>query len=204
MWYCLGAVQGTRGRQPLQAPSNVLGVSAPLQLSWACAYVCAAACLCCCQVKLPHVDWGRVMEADLQHAPSFKLATGYERLQMPGGIQVSKAAAVAAAYCRHRSCACCVVLQSEVSRPLMCAAGLSSGAPAALLRTSPALVSAVCARLSVLLQVLIVEQAAHIPSALSQLRASMQDPVVAIDLEWRPEHGRGFTPVAMVQLSSSK
>jgi hypothetical protein len=56
----------------------------------------------------------------------------------------------------------------------------------------------------VLLQVLLVEQVAHIPAALAQLRSSMQDPVVAIDLEWRPEFGRGFTPVAMVQLSSSK
>jgi hypothetical protein len=44
--------------------------------------------LCGVQVKLPHVDWGRVLEVDLQHAPSFKMATGYERLHMPGGIQV--------------------------------------------------------------------------------------------------------------------
>jgi hypothetical protein len=49
-----------------------------------------------------------------------------------------------------------------------------------------------------------VEQAAHIPAALAQLRCSMQDPVVAIDLEWRPEFGRGFTPVAMVQLATSR
>jgi len=49
-----------------------------------------------------------------------------------------------------------------------------------------------------------VENHAHIPAALAQLRCSMQDPVVAIDLEWRPEFGRGFTPVAMVQLASSR
>lgn len=53
-------------------------------------------------------------------------------------------------------------------------------------------------------QVLVVEQATHIPAALAQLRSTMQDPVVAIDLEWRPEFGRGFTPVAMVQLASSR
>lgn len=53
-------------------------------------------------------------------------------------------------------------------------------------------------------QVLVVEDPAHVGSALEALRASMQDPVVAIDLEWRPEFGRRFTPVAMVQLASSR
>lgn len=54
------------------------------------------------------------------------------------------------------------------------------------------------------LQVLLVENHVHLTAALTQLRSSMQDSVVAIDLEWRPEFGRGFTPVAMVQLASSK
>lgn len=44
--------------------------------------------MCFVQLKLPHVDWGRVLEADMYQAPSFKLAQGYERLHMPGGIQV--------------------------------------------------------------------------------------------------------------------
>lgn len=46
------------------------------------------------QVKLPHVDWGRVLDADLNSTPSFKIATGYERLQMPEGLQVWSTAAV--------------------------------------------------------------------------------------------------------------
>lgn len=53
-------------------------------------------------------------------------------------------------------------------------------------------------------QVLVVENHVHLPAALSQLRCSMQDPLVAIDLEWRPQFGKGFTPVAMVQLASSR
>lgn len=52
------------------------------------AVVCACVCVCALQVKLPHVDWARVLEVDMQHAPSMKLAQGYERLHMPGGIQV--------------------------------------------------------------------------------------------------------------------
>ncbi|WIA18587.1 hypothetical protein OEZ85_010028 [Tetradesmus obliquus] len=55
------------------------------------------------------------------------------------------------------------------------------------------------------LQVLLVEDAAHLSSALQTLRASMQDPVIAIDLEWRPEFAKGRSnPVAMVQLASSR
>ncbi|WIA33866.1 hypothetical protein OEZ86_006968 [Tetradesmus obliquus] len=107
---------------------------------------CAADCShslangwCHTQVRLPHVDWGHVLEAELGGVPSFKLAPGYERIELPGGLQV-----------------------------------------------------------------LVVENAAYIGNALGALRASMQDPVVAIDLEWRPEFGRRFTPVAMVQLASSR
>lgn len=92
----------------------------------------------------------------------------------------------------HVCCSSCARLPSESSQPLLHAMEF----------VSRALLFAVC--LCVLLQVLLVEQVAHIPAALAQLRSSMQDPVVAIDLEWRPEFGRGFTPVAMVQLSSSK
>lgn len=40
------------------------------------------------QVKLPHVDWSRVLDADLNKTPSFKIATGYERIQLPEGLQV--------------------------------------------------------------------------------------------------------------------
>lgn len=55
-----------------------------------------------------------------------------------------------------------------------------------------------------LLQVLIVENQQQLPHALQQLQASMQDPYVAIDLEWRPEFGRRFTPVALMQLATSR
>jgi hypothetical protein len=51
--------------------------------------------------------------------------------------------------------------------------------------------------------VLVVEQQVHLPAALEALRRSMLDSVVAIDLEWRPQFSKGFTPVAMVQLASS-
>lgn len=40
------------------------------------------------QVQLPHLDWSRVLDADMARIPSFKIAQGYERMQMPGGIQV--------------------------------------------------------------------------------------------------------------------
>ncbi|MEW5307871.1 MAG: hypothetical protein WDW36_010243 [Sanguina aurantia] len=54
------------------------------------------------------------------------------------------------------------------------------------------------------LQVLVVEDAKHVDSALAKLRASMTDQIIAIDLEWRPETGPGqFSPVATLQLSSS-
>lgn len=49
-----------------------------------------------------------------------------------------------------------------------------------------------------------VENQAHLAPALSQLRSSMQDSVIAIDLEWRPQFGKGFTPVALMQLASSR
>lgn len=50
---------------------------------------------------------------------------------------------------------------------------------------------------------LVVEQQAQLGAALELLRGSMLDDVVAIDLEWRPQFGKGFTPVAMVQLATS-
>lgn len=54
------------------------------------------------------------------------------------------------------------------------------------------------------LQVYLVEHPKHVPDALERLRASMQDRVIAIDLEWRPEVVAGrFSPVALMQLSSS-
>lgn len=53
-------------------------------------------------------------------------------------------------------------------------------------------------------KVLLVENALYLPDAIKRLRASMQDPVLAIDLEWRPQFGPHFTPVAMLQLASSR
>ncbi len=38
--------------------------------------------------------------------------------------------------------------------------------------------------------------------ALTALRASMTDPAIALDLEWRPDFGRGSSRVALVQLAS--
>jgi len=72
-----------------------------------CCYVAVMLLLCCCpccctytccalQVQLPHVDWGRVMDTDMAHAPSFKVAPGYERLHMPAGVQVRLQLAVGA------------------------------------------------------------------------------------------------------------
>jgi 3'-5' exonuclease len=54
------------------------------------------------------------------------------------------------------------------------------------------------------LTVLVVEDAAALPAALRVLSDSMLDPFVAIDLEWRPETGRRFTPVAMLQLATAR
>ncbi|WIA21862.1 hypothetical protein OEZ85_004238 [Tetradesmus obliquus] len=54
------------------------------------------------------------------------------------------------------------------------------------------------------LQVLLLEDAAEVGRALQLLRASMRDPFIAIDLEWRPQFERGENhPVAMMQLASS-
>eukprot|EP00879_Flechtneria_rotunda_P029156 GHRR01031434.1.p1 GENE.GHRR01031434.1~~GHRR01031434.1.p1 ORF type:complete len:314 (+),score=95.23 GHRR01031434.1:1-942(+) len=93
---------------------------------------------CHTQVCLPHVDWASVLDADLSSVPSLRVASGYQRLQLPDGLQV-----------------------------------------------------------------LVIENQVHLPSALQQLRASMQDPIIAVDLEWRPEFNNRFTPVAMLQLASS-
>jgi hypothetical protein len=40
------------------------------------------------QVRLPHVDWSRVLDADLAHAPRFTVAAGYDRITLPDGLQV--------------------------------------------------------------------------------------------------------------------
>ena len=56
-----------------------------------------------------------------------------------------------------------------------------------------------------LLQILVVENPVFLPVALQKLRSSMSDPIVAIDLEWRPSFSGGrFTPVALVQLATSR
>eukprot|EP00798_Chlamydomonas_sp_ICE-L_P000542 gene542-1953_t len=53
------------------------------------------------------------------------------------------------------------------------------------------------------LEIYIVENASFMEDAISKLRESMQDRVLAIDLEWRPENfSSTFSPVAMMQLSS--
>ncbi|KAF6257883.1 hypothetical protein COO60DRAFT_1639575 [Scenedesmus sp. NREL 46B-D3] len=116
------------------------------------------------QVQLPHVDWGAVLDVDLSSMPRFRVASGYERFSLPGGLKVWVG--------RHSTT--CVSFQFYATTPR--AAHISPAAGDA----PPS-------------QVLVVEDP-----------ATMQDPVVAIDLEWRPEFGRRFTPVAMVQLASSR
>ncbi|BDA46837.1 probable exonuclease 3'-5' domain-containing protein 2 [Coccomyxa sp. Obi] len=49
----------------------------------------------------------------------------------------------------------------------------------------------------------IVENALELPAALQALRDSMQDALVAIDLEWRPDFGAGQSRVALMQLATS-
>lgn len=50
----------------------------------------------------------------------------------------------------------------------------------------------------------VVDNAEHAEDAIKKLRASMQDRVLAIDLEWRPEYTAGQrSPVAVMQLASA-
>ncbi|KAG2484093.1 hypothetical protein HYH03_017112, partial [Edaphochlamys debaryana] len=50
----------------------------------------------------------------------------------------------------------------------------------------------------------VVSSGQHAEDAVRRLRDSMQDPIIAIDCEWRPEFTRGQSnPVAMLQLSSA-
>ncbi len=51
-------------------------------------------------------------------------------------------------------------------------------------------------------QVDVVETEDALAPALASLRASMTDPAIALDLEWRPDFGRGSSRVALVQLAS--
>ena len=54
------------------------------------------------------------------------------------------------------------------------------------------------------LTVLLVEEEAALPRALSRLRESMEDDVIGIDLEWRPSFRPGASHrVALMQLASS-
>ncbi len=55
------------------------------------------------------------------------------------------------------------------------------------------------------LQVLVIEDPLYVAPALAKLRASMTDPYVCLDMEWKPEFGKGQrpTPVALIQLSSA-
>jgi hypothetical protein len=52
--------------------------------------------------------------------------------------------------------------------------------------------------------VLLVENVAYVAPAIQALRASMTDSLISIDLEWRPEFNGNFTPVALLQLASSR
>ena len=53
-----------------------------------------------------------------------------------------------------------------------------------------------------LTQVDVVDTEDALGPALASLRASMTDPAIALDLEWRPDFGRGSSRVALVQLAS--
>jgi hypothetical protein len=57
----------------------------------------------CLQVRLLHVNWGRVLEAELSDVPSFKLAPGYDRIDMPDGLQVRPAVHVPPRASAHMS-----------------------------------------------------------------------------------------------------
>lgn len=52
--------------------------------------------------------------------------------------------------------------------------------------------------------VYVVEKAPHVPEALNMLRDSMDDSLVSIDLEWKPDYVRDTSKVALMQLSSSR
>jgi hypothetical protein len=197
------------------------GLNSFEQVGWLCVVL---------QVQLPAVDWRRVLEADMHQAPSFKMAHGYERLHMPAGIQVCGLLnSLLASQPHHPHIACmngsctprtqqshacthqghrkrahpcthpCMVMRLCTTN---CVHHYSHRSAHSYTLLSP--LCGLCCVAHACMQVLVVEQAAHLPAALAQLRCSMQDPVVAIDLEWRPEFGRGFTPVAMVQLATSR
>lgn len=51
--------------------------------------------------------------------------------------------------------------------------------------------------------VFIIDRASQVPEALQQLKDSMDDCVVSIDLEWKPDYVRDTSKVALMQLSSS-
>ena len=53
------------------------------------------------------------------------------------------------------------------------------------------------------IKVYVVERANQIPAAIQQLKDSMEDSVVSIDLEWKPDFVRDTSKVALMQLSSS-
>lgn len=93
---------------------------------------------CHTQVQLLKTNWASVLKADLSEVPSVKVPAGYQRLKLPGKVQV-----------------------------------------------------------------LLVEEEAHLGGALQALRDSMQDPVVAIDLEFEHLQSRPIR-VAMMQLASSR
>eukprot|EP00884_Botryococcus_braunii_P006263 jgi/Botrbrau1/15638/Bobra.4_1s0023.1 len=60
-----------------------------------------------------------------------------------------------------------------------------------------------CFQLPCGITVHMVEQEQQLEAALQTLKESMQDGAVAIDLEWRPDYGRGYSKVALMQLATS-
>lgn len=67
-----------------------------------------------------------------------------------------------------------------------------------------------CGRLLGICDIVLLERAEDVPEALSRLRGSMRDPVIAVDLEWRPDilgaqdfPGIRQNRVALIQLATS-
>jgi hypothetical protein len=52
-------------------------------------------------------------------------------------------------------------------------------------------------------QVHVVEKAQDVEPGLAALHASMRDPLIGIDMEWKPDSKWGTNKVAMLQLASS-
>lgn len=98
----------------------------------------ASAGWCASGIRVPHVDWRKVVASDPTAYPSTILALGFQKFLLPDGLTVY-----------------------------------------------------------------LVESPSHVADAIARLRDSMQDPLVAIDLEWKPSFSKRQNRVAMVQLASA-